>query len=84
MVNKNLEVSIVVPVFNEEDNVTPLYEEITQTLDGEHTYEIIFIDDGSDDGSFQKMEKLHKSDMRVKVIRFRKNFGQNTAGNDQR
>ncbi|MHC4132765.1 MAG: glycosyltransferase family 2 protein [Planctomycetota bacterium] len=79
MVNKNLEVSIVAPVFNEEDNVTPLYEEITKTLDGKYAYEIVFIDDGSGDDSFLRMEKLYKSDSRVKVIRFRRNFGQTAA-----
>jgi glycosyltransferase involved in cell wall biosynthesis len=79
MVNQNLEVSVVVPVFNEEDNVVPLYDQITRALDDKYTYEIIFIDDGSDDYSFPRMEKLYKSDSRVSVIRFRRNFGQTAA-----
>ncbi|MHC4264545.1 MAG: glycosyltransferase family 2 protein [Planctomycetota bacterium] len=79
MVNQNIEVSVVAPVFNEEDNVEPLYSQITETLDGKYNYEIIFIDDGSDDESFPRMVKLHKSDSRLKVIRFRRNFGQTAA-----
>ncbi|MHC4757044.1 MAG: glycosyltransferase family 2 protein [Planctomycetota bacterium] len=79
MVDKNLEVSVVAPVFNEKDNVEPLYGQITKALDGKFSYEIIFVDDGSDDGGFPVMEKLHKSDNRVKVICFRRNFGQTSA-----
>jgi glycosyltransferase involved in cell wall biosynthesis len=79
MVGQNIEVSVVAPVFNEEDNVVPLYDQITQTLDGKYSYEIIFIDDGSDDKSFPRMKELHKSDSRFKVIRFRRNFGQTAA-----
>ncbi|MHC4842857.1 MAG: glycosyltransferase family 2 protein [Planctomycetota bacterium] len=74
-----MEVSVVAPVFNEQDNVVALYDQITQTLDGKHSYEIIFVDDGSDDDGFSRMKELHKSDNRLKVIRFRRNFGQTAA-----
>jgi len=73
------EVSIVVPILDEQDNIGPLYEQITQTLAGERSYEILFVDDGSSDNSFEVLRRLQNSDARVRVIRFRKNFGQTAA-----
>ncbi len=72
-------VSVVVPLFNEQDNIGPLYDQITQSLTDRFDYEIIFVDDGSDDGSFAELARLQKDDVRVRVIRFRKNFGQTAA-----
>lgn len=74
------EVSLVIPVFNEEGNLTKLHEEITAALEpyGKR-YEIIFVDDGSTDASFALLKALHHRDPRVGVIRFRKNFGQTAA-----
>jgi len=72
--------SLVLPVFNEQENVPRLYSAIRNTLDKTPLkYEIIFIDDGSKDGSFPAMVELRKSDSRVKIIKFRKNFGQTAA-----
>jgi glycosyltransferase involved in cell wall biosynthesis len=73
------EVSVVVPLMDEQDNIGPLYEQITQTLAGEYNYEIIFVDDGSSDNSFTILSDLQKADSKVRVIRFRKNFGQTAA-----
>ena len=73
------EVSVVVPLLNEQDNISPLYEQITQTLTNKYNYEIIFIDDGSSDNGFTILSGLQKSDNKVRVIRFRKNFGQTAA-----
>jgi glycosyltransferase involved in cell wall biosynthesis len=73
------EVSVVVPLLDEQDNIGPLYEQITQTLKGKYNYEIIFIDDGSSDNSFNILADLQKADNRMRVIRFRKNFGQTSA-----
>jgi len=73
------ELSIVVPVLDEQDNIGPLYEQITQALAGDHGYEVVFVDDGSSDNSFEVLKRLHDSDNRVRVIRFRKNFGQTAA-----
>ena len=73
------DVSVVVPLLNEQDNIGPLYEQITQTLSENHNYETIFVDDGSSDNSFTILSELQKSDNRVRVIRFRKNFGQTAA-----
>jgi glycosyltransferase involved in cell wall biosynthesis len=71
--------SVVVPLLDEQDNLRPLYEQITKALEGRYGYEIIFIDDGSTDASFGILKELHDSDRRVRVIRFRRNFGQTAA-----
>ena len=73
------EVSVVVPLLDEQDNIGPLYEQITQTLKGKYNYELIFIDDGSSDNSFNILADLQKADDRMRIIRFRKNFGQTSA-----
>jgi len=73
------QVSIVVPLLNEQDNIGPLYEQTTQTLADKYDYEIIFVDDGSSDNSFDILAKLQKTDARIRVICFRKNFGQTAA-----
>jgi glycosyltransferase involved in cell wall biosynthesis len=79
MDKKGPEVSVVVPLLNEQDNISPLYEQITQTLTDGHNYEIIFVDDGSTDESFNILSRFQKADDKVRVIRFRKNFGQTAA-----
>jgi glycosyltransferase involved in cell wall biosynthesis len=72
--------SIVIPIYNEEENIEPLYMEINTAVDDKYRdFEIIFINDGSRDRSFQKLKTLNKKDKRVKVINFRKNFGQSNA-----
>ena len=73
-------ISIVIPLYNEEESVPQLYEELTATLEATgHPYEIIVVDDGSSDSSFDHLQRLHKLDPRLKVIRFRRNFGQTAA-----
>lgn len=75
-----MDFSIVVPIFNEEDNIPALYQTITSALDGIGSdYEIILVDDGSIDGSFSALKSIAAQDPRVKVIRFRRNFGQTAA-----
>jgi glycosyltransferase involved in cell wall biosynthesis len=72
--------SVVVPVYNEVENLTPLYERIREVLDPTGwTYELILVDDGSTDGSDRILADLHAQDQRVKVLRFRRNFGQTAA-----
>jgi glycosyltransferase involved in cell wall biosynthesis len=71
--------SVVVPLLDEEDNLPALYEQIKRALDGRYEYEIVFVDDGSKDGSFRILKDLHASDPRIRVIRFRRNFGQTAA-----
>ena len=72
--------SIVIPLYNEEENVEPLFEQLRAALEGVgREYEIIIVDDGSTDGSFDILKRLHGGDERLKVIRFRRNFGQTAA-----
>jgi glycosyltransferase involved in cell wall biosynthesis len=75
-----IDLSVVIPTFNEEDNVVPLYEELTAVLESQGvTYEIIFVDDGSKDQTFQRIHHVHERDARVKAVKLRKNFGQSAA-----
>lgn len=72
--------SVVIPIYNEEENISPLYQEIIAAVDGKYEdFEIIFINDGSLDLSLHQLKTLNKKDRRVKIINFRKNFGQSTA-----
>lgn len=74
------DLSLVIPVYNEVDNLRPLWQEITEALAGRNLdYEVIFIDDGSSDGSVDVMEALATEDPRVAAIVFRRNFGQTAA-----
>ncbi|MCD4738674.1 MAG: glycosyltransferase family 2 protein, partial [Anaerolineae bacterium] len=75
-----VEISAVIPVYNEAENLTALYEELTAVLSTlTARYELIFVDDGSRDGSYGVLQELHVADKRVKVVRFRRNFGQTAA-----
>jgi glycosyltransferase involved in cell wall biosynthesis len=76
----NPELSIVIPIRNESPNIEPLYAEVTQALDRwGRSYEVIAIDDGSTDDSFDRLVTCHRRDIRWRVIRFRRNFGQTAA-----
>jgi len=74
-----MDYSIVIPVYNEEENIAPLYEKIASVMKNMGEYEIIFIDDGSTDGTFKKIKKLNEKDGAVRCIRFRRNFGKTAA-----
>ncbi len=75
-----IEISLVIPVFNEEESLPELYGELGRVCPGlGKPYEIIFIDDGSTDGSFETLARLRAGDPRVRIIRFRRNFGQTAA-----
>jgi len=72
--------SIVVPVYNEAENLALLCQQIQDVLDPlGWNYELIFVDDGSTDGSGEILADLHARDPRIKIIRFRRNFGQTAA-----
>jgi undecaprenyl-phosphate 4-deoxy-4-formamido-L-arabinose transferase len=74
------DVSVVVTVFNEASCVDELYRRALAALDdGPRTFELIFIDDGSTDGTFAALERLHRADPRVRAVRFKRNFGQHPA-----
>jgi glycosyltransferase involved in cell wall biosynthesis len=75
-----VDLSVIIPVKNESPNLEPLYRELTDTLTAwGRPYELLFIDDGSTDDSFDVMARLAHEDPRVRVIRFRRNFGQTAA-----
>ncbi|MCX6694935.1 MAG: glycosyltransferase family 2 protein, partial [Candidatus Altiarchaeota archaeon] len=75
-----MDVSIVIPVYNERHNVTKLYEAIEETMRNiRRTYEIIFVDDGSKDGTTQELRSICFSDRKVKCVMLRRNFGQTAA-----
>jgi glycosyltransferase involved in cell wall biosynthesis len=74
------DVTVVVPVLNEEATLQPLYDGIAATLESAGiAAELIFIDDGSTDGTFALLERLHAADPRVRVVSFKRNFGQHPA-----
>jgi len=74
----NKSISIIVPVYNEEENIEALYQKIAVHLKGLNL-EMIFVDDGSTDNSLGILKQICSSDKRVKVISFRRNFGQTAA-----
>jgi glycosyltransferase involved in cell wall biosynthesis len=77
---ESCDLSLVIPVLNEAENIQPLVEEIAAALDEQpFTYEILFIDDGSVDGSFELIQKLRQHYPQIGAIRFRRNFGQTAA-----
>ena len=71
--------SVVIPVFNEEENILELYRRLSTQMEKLGTYEIIMVDDGSSDGSWDLIKELHKSDSRVKGLSFSRNFGHHIA-----
>jgi glycosyltransferase involved in cell wall biosynthesis len=74
------DLSVIVPLFNEEESVGPLYAAIVAALDPlGKAYEILFVDDGSRDGTFRKAKELAEGDPRLRIIRFRRNYGQTPA-----
>ncbi|MDE0298726.1 MAG: glycosyltransferase [Candidatus Poribacteria bacterium] len=77
---ENPAISVVIPVFNEQENVRLLYQKIREACKAlRRSYEIVFVDDGSSDRTFDLLEEIHGHDGRVKAIRFRKNYGQTAA-----
>lgn len=74
-----INISIVVPVYNEFDNLEPLHQQLTEALQGRE-YELIFVDDGSTDGSLERLVAIVEGDSdHSRLIEFRRNFGQTAA-----
>ncbi len=70
----------MLPVYNEEGNLKPLASELSEVLDDEYDrWEVVFVDDGSTDGSYETLADIHDADARFKVVKFRGNFGQSPA-----
>ncbi|WPM32565.1 glycosyltransferase family 2 protein [Hydrogenobacter sp. T-2] len=77
---KSTYLSVVIPAYNEEDNIPILYEKLKGVLERlGREYEIIFVDDGSVDRTWERLKDIAEKDQRVKLIRFRKNYGQTAA-----
>jgi glycosyltransferase involved in cell wall biosynthesis len=73
-------ISVVVPVYDEELTLAPLYDELEAALEpAGHEWEVVFVDDGSSDGSFGALTRLHTAHENVRVIRLRRNFGKAAA-----
>src|ERR1700756_923897 len=72
--------SLVVPFFNEQENIPTLYMKLTEVMDaiGE-PYEMVFVDDGSKDNTYKVLSEIYEHDRRVNVVRLRRNFGQTAA-----
>jgi glycosyltransferase involved in cell wall biosynthesis len=76
----SLDLSVVIPLYNEAPNVEELHRELTSVLGAAGTaYELIFIDDGSTDDTYRRLEAIHAKDDHVCVVRLRRNFGQTAA-----
>src|SRR5438046_157645 len=74
------DVSVVVTVYNEAACIEELYRRTLAAVEpGPRTFELIFVDDGSTDGTFAMLERLHRADPRVRAVRFKRNFGQHPA-----
>ncbi|MBI4547461.1 MAG: glycosyltransferase family 2 protein [Ignavibacteriae bacterium] len=73
------EISVVVPLYNEEQSLRELYDKLRNVLNRTGRYEIIFVDDGSTDSSSRILHELRHRDRRVKIIRFRRNYGKSAA-----
>ena len=75
-----IDYSIVVPLYNEEENLRPLYSRIVRAMEEvSQSYQIIFVDDGSRDNTFRILSELCDEDPRIVIVRLRKNFGQTAA-----
>jgi glycosyltransferase involved in cell wall biosynthesis len=73
-------VSIVIPLFNEGENIRPLYRSLRSGMEETgYTWEVILVDDGSTDNTFRLLQELHQQDNRVRVLRLRRNYGQTAA-----
>ena len=77
---RRIDVSIVIPLYNEEQSLMPLSLSVRDALDRMNsTYEVIFVDDGSTDNSLRVLKEIHRKNRRYKFISFRKNYGKSAA-----
>ena len=74
-----MKISFVIPVYNEAESLDQLYHEIVREIPHDHTYEIVFVDDGSSDSSFDELKKISANDENVMIIKLRRNFGKAAA-----
>ena len=75
-----LKISVIIPVYNEALGLSELFFKIADALNGlQETYEVVFVDDGSTDNSFNVLKDLSQNNEKLKIIRFRRNFGKSAA-----
>lgn len=75
-----LDISVVIPLYNEEDSLRELHQQLRSVLGRMNVrYELLFIDDGSTDRSFQVLRDLKRNDKHIKIVRFRRNYGKSAA-----
>ena len=78
--NRSVDLSVIVPLYNEEENVIPLYDALSRELRALGlNYEMLFVDDGSFDKTFETAKNIARADAALKVIKFRRNYGQTPA-----
>ncbi|MBA7561298.1 Dodecaprenyl-phosphate galacturonate synthase [subsurface metagenome] len=79
-IKSGIDLSIVIPIYNERESIEKLYKKLDEALSRINLkYEVLLIDDGSTDGTFNELLKVHRRNKLFKIIRFRKNFGQTSA-----
>jgi glycosyltransferase involved in cell wall biosynthesis len=77
---KEVDVTVVIPVFNEAENILPLFSMMRPVLDNSaEKIEVLFVEDGSIDETYHLLKEIHERDKRIGIIRFRRNFGQTAA-----
>lgn len=75
-----MDISVVVPLYNEAESLPELHDRITAALEAAgRSFEVLYIDDGSRDGSFETIRRLRENDGRVRAVRFRRNYGKSAA-----
>lgn len=71
--------SLIIPVYNEEENINLLQAEIEKSIEGKLSYEVIYVDDGSSDKSYELLSAIAAKKLNIKVIKLRRNYGQTAA-----
>lgn len=80
-----MDISVVVPLYNEEESLPELYAWIDRVMQANHfTYEVIFVNDGSTDHSWQVIESLKNKSTNVRGIKFRRNYGKSPASHSSK
>ncbi len=74
-----MDLSIIIPLYNEEESLIPLVEWIERIVQGRYSYEIILVDDGSTDSSWEKIESIAQGKPQIRAFRFRRNYGKSAA-----
>lgn len=72
-------ISVVIPSYNEQDNVVLLATKVAEQLEGKYDYELIFVDDGSNDATLENLKKLNQQNNRIHYLSFSRNFGHQKA-----